>query len=113
MPHVVIAAGVFRAGVQAVLGEVPETAEGTVVQAVPVGVAGGEVKPMAKPLGQGGLQAIVVGPAVVHRPVDIFQIGKFGPVRTVDIGFTVATSDSAGELGSIWLMSMKLVSLAP
>src|SRR6266699_1578841 len=99
MPHVVIAAGVFRAGVQAVLGEVPETAQGTVVQAMTVSVTGGEIEPMAKPLGQGGLQAIVVGPAVVHRPVEIFQIGKFGPVRTVDIGFTVATSDFRGRTG--------------
>src|SRR5260370_28699688 len=68
MPHVVIAAGVFRGGVQAVLWEVPETAQGTAVQGVSVRGAGGEVKSGKDPLCLGRFHAFVVGSALVLRP---------------------------------------------
>src|SRR5437899_5287042 len=102
MPDVVIAAGVLRGGVQTVLGEVPETAEGTVVQAVTVCVTGSEIEPMAKPLGQGGLQAVVVGSAIVHRPVDILQIGELGAVGTdVRDGVTLIDVHEIGQPGAV------------
>src|SRR5437588_9035811 len=102
MPHVVIAAGVFRGGVQAVLREVPETAEGTVVQAMTVSVIGGEVKPVRKPLGQGGLQAVVVGSAIVHRPVDILQIGELGAVGTDSRdGVNLVDVDEISQSGAV------------
>ena len=58
MPNVGVAAAVLGAGIEAVLRKVPETIQGTVVQAVAVGVPGGEGKPVRKPLGRRGLQAV-------------------------------------------------------
>src|ERR1700739_3466522 len=102
MPHVVIAAGVLRAWVQAVLGKVPETAQGTVVQAMSVSVASGEVKPIRKALGKVSLQAVVLGSAIVRRPVDILQIGELGDVGTeARDGVKLIDVDEIGQPGAV------------
>src|SRR5260370_15639763 len=70
VPHVEVAAAITCPRIPAVLRERSETILGTVVQAMTVGVTGGEIQPVSNALGQGGLQAIVGGVAVVRRLVD-------------------------------------------
>ena len=65
MPDVEVARSVFRPGVQAVLRKVSEAAQRTVVQAVTISVASSERDPVGEPLGQGRLQAVVVGTGIV------------------------------------------------
>src|SRR2546425_9595184 len=76
MPDVEVAAGVLPFWMQAVLRGVSETIQGTVVEAMTVSVTGGEIQPVRKPLGQGRLQAVVVGSGIVCCEVDKLQIGE-------------------------------------
>src|SRR2546425_12302905 len=78
MPDVEVAAGVLPFWMQAVLRGVSETIQGTVVEAMTVRVTGGEIQPVRKPLGQGRLQAVVVGTGKVCHAVDVLQIRKLG-----------------------------------
>src|SRR2546427_6109510 len=94
MPDVGVAAGVLQLWMPAVLRKSRKTIQGTVVQAMAVGVAGFERDPAGKPLGQRGLQAVVVGTRIVLRLVDVRQEGKFSGVRT-DVGHRIHLIDVA------------------
>src|SRR6266446_7846964 len=82
MPDVGVAVGILQLRMPAVLRRARKTIQRTVVQAMAVGVAGFERNPAGKPLGQGGLQAVVVGTRIVLRLVDKRQVGEFGLIRT-------------------------------
>src|SRR5579863_4691883 len=77
VPDVEVAAGVLRRCVIGVLRHVSVySIQGAVVQAMSVGVTGGEIQPVGNPLGQGRLQAVVVGTGKVRDLVDIPQVGE-------------------------------------
>jgi hypothetical protein len=63
---------------RAVLRSERNTIQGAVVQAMAVGVARPEGNPAREPLGQGCLQAVVVGTHKVRRLVDEVQVGELG-----------------------------------
>ena len=70
VPDIEVAGGVFRRRIQAVLRLPGETVQRTVVEAMPVGIPNGEVETVGEPLGQGCLQAVVVGVGVVLHVID-------------------------------------------
>ena len=78
VPDVEVAGGVFPIRIPAVLRLPAETIQGTIVQAMTVGITRGEIKPVGKPLSQGRLQAVVVGPGIVLYMVDILKVGELG-----------------------------------
>src|SRR2546422_10748237 len=79
----------------AVLRSERKTIQGTVVQAMAVGVAGLEGNPARKPLGQGRLQAVVVGTRKVLRLVDELQIRELSSVGA-DAGRRIDLIKGAG-----------------
>ena len=85
MPDIEIAVAVLRPRIQAALRKQSEPIEGTIVEAVAECVTGSERQPLGKPLGQGRLQAVVVGMGIVSRLVDKVQVGELGGVGTVAI----------------------------
>src|SRR5216683_7756508 len=74
-----------------------------------ISVAGGETKPVRQPLGQGRLQAVVVGIGLVRLPVDKVQIGERGAVGTDAVAASACsalidvdkTSQSVAAIGDI------------
>ena len=86
MPDVEVGAGVLRAWIPAVLREASATIQGTVVEAMTVSVTGGEIQPARQPLGQGRLQAVVVGTGIVCCEVDKLVIDPM-PSRTESLRF--------------------------
>jgi len=82
VPDVEVAAGVLQVRTGAVLRSESVKIQGTAVEAMTVGVAGGEVQTVRYPLGQGRLQAVVVGMGEVIYEVNILQIGEFGEEGT-------------------------------
>src|SRR5260370_6335 len=80
VPDVEVAVGVLCLYVIAVLRQRSETVQGTFVQRMAVSVTGGEREAVSDALGEGGLQAVVVGIAVVGRVVDIPESGELGGV---------------------------------
>src|SRR2546426_2551964 len=98
----------------AVLRSERKTIQGTVVQAMAVGVAGLEGNPARKPLGQGRLQAIVVGTRIVLRLVDELQIGEFSAVgadagRRIDLIKVAAAGQSVAVIANIADVERKVV----
>ena len=59
MPNVEVAAGVLPLLMPAVLWRKSLKIQGTVVEAMTVGVTRGEIQPVSSPLSQGRLQAVV------------------------------------------------------
>src|SRR5437588_3662840 len=98
----------------AVLRGARKTIQGTVVQAMAVGVAGLEGNPPRKPLGQGRLQAVVVGTRIVLRLVDELQVREFSTVRT-DAGYGIglikvaATGQSVAVIADIAEVQRKVI----
>ena len=82
MPHVEVAVGILGRGIGAVLQIGPETIQRAVVQAMTVGIAGGEIQPVRNSLSYSGLQAIVVRTGKIFREVNVPQKGEFAIVRT-------------------------------
>src|SRR5260370_34041402 len=83
------AAAVLPLWIGAVLREVSGSIQGTVVEAMTVRVAGSERQPVRSPLGQGGLQAVVVGTAIVRDLVDKIQPWELAGIRLVAICITL------------------------
>src|SRR5712691_8835905 len=54
-----------------------------------VGVTNGEIQPVRHPLGQGRLQAVVIGTGKVIYEVNILQIIEFGGVLTVAVAVRI------------------------
>src|SRR5262249_19043706 len=100
VPDVGVAAGILQPRTPAVLRSERKTVEGTVIQAMAVGVTGLERNPPRKSLGQCRLQAIVVGTHKVLRLVDEAQIGEFGGVRA-NASYRIDHIDVAGAAQSV------------
>ena len=114
MPDVGVAAGILQLRMPAVLRSERKTIQGTVVQAVAVGVAGLEGNPARKPLGQGRLQAVVVGMRKVLRLVDEAQVGEFSGVRSeagrrIDLIDVAATGQPVAVIANIAHVQRKVV----
>src|SRR5437870_5903640 len=98
----------------AVLRSSRKTIQGTVVQAMAVGVAGLESNSAGKPLGQGRLQAVVVGTRIVLRLVDKRQVGEFSAVgadagRRIDLIKVAAAGQSVAVIANIADVQRKVV----
>ncbi len=78
LPDVEVGAAVLPLWMRAVLREVSGTIQGGVVEAMSVRVTGGERKPVRNPLGQGRLQAVVIGTGIVRNLVDKVQVWERG-----------------------------------
>ena len=90
----------------AVLRSERKTIQGTVVQAMAVGVAGLESDSAGKPLGQGRLQAVVVGTRKVLRLVDEVKVRELLRVRSeaghrIDLIEVAATGQSVAVIANI------------
>src|SRR6202030_1429514 len=70
VPDVEVAVAVLQIRTGAMLQIGSETIQGSVVEAMTVGVTGGEIQPVRHALGHGRLQAIVVGPGKILREVN-------------------------------------------
>src|SRR5438034_10530474 len=91
-----------------------KTVQGAVVQTMAVGVAGLESNSAGKPLGQGRLQAVVVGTRIVLRLVDELQIGEFSAVgtdvgRRIDLIKVAAAGQSVAVIANIAAVARKVV----
>ena len=82
VPDIEVGVAVLRSGIGAVLGNQPETIQGTVVEAMSERVPGDERYPVRQPLGQCYLQAVVVGTDIVRLFVDVTEIRKFREIRS-------------------------------
>src|ERR1019366_2516441 len=98
VPHVEVAASVFRSGIRAVLREIGRTIQGIVVQAMTVGVTGDERKPVRSTLGKGHLHAVVVGIGNVRFLVDKVQIREWmGGACAERIAVGISQSNQRGN----------------
>src|SRR6266446_6432704 len=98
----------------AVLRSERKTIQGTILQAMAVGVAGLESNSAGKPLGQGRLQAVVVGTRKVLRLVDERQIRELSRVgadagRRIDLIDVAATGQSVAVIANIAQVQRKVV----
>ena len=84
VPNVEVAAAVLPLWMRAVLWSLSLEIQGTVVEAMTVGVTSGEIQPVKIPLGQGRLQAVVVRMGGIRLFVNYLEIGEFGKERTPD-----------------------------
>src|SRR6202790_5475534 len=82
VPNVEVAAGVLPLLMRAVLWRESLKIQGTVVEAMTVGVTNGEIQPVRQPLCQGRLQAVVVRMGGILLFVNYLQIGEFGEEGT-------------------------------
>src|ERR1700694_4278104 len=89
MADIEVAAAVLTLWMVAILRELSGTMQGAVVEAMTVSVTGGERQPVRSPLGQGRLQAVVVGTGIVRHVVDNLQVWE-ARIRTS------AVSDGSG-----------------
>src|SRR6266571_8064291 len=98
----------------AVLRSSRKTIQGAVVQTMAVSVAGLEENPARKPLGQGRLQAVVVGTRKVLRLVNELQIGEFSGVgadagRRIELIKVAAAGQSVAVIANIAEVQRKIV----
>src|SRR5712691_8671491 len=98
----------------AVLRSSRKTIQGTVVQAMAVGVAGLESNSTGNPLGQGRLQAVVVGTRIVLGLLDELQIGAFSAVgadagHRIDLIKVAAAGQSVAVIANIADVERKVV----
>src|SRR3989454_1000943 len=114
LPSCGVLAKRFREPLSTPTAMVWTTVQGAVVQTMAVGVAGLEGNPARKPLGQGRLQAVVVGMRKVLRLVDEAQVGEFIGVRSdagrrIDLIDVAATGQSVAVIANIAHVQRKVV----
>ena len=71
--------------------------QGTVVEAMTVGVTSGEIQPVRNPLGQGRLQAVVVRMGSIRLFVNYLEIGEIAEAVGVagDSGVAIVWTEAS------------------